>query len=166
MELRQRKRNRLEGYDYSQPGYYFVTICTKNRAHILGSIVVGADVLIGLRVALSEIGHAVRDVILTIPSVDQHVIMPNHLHLIFHLPEPANGPMSTSAPTTPVLALVRYLKRSVTISCGFSIWQTSYYDHIIRDETEYLRICEYIKTNPAKWQDDIYYAVPKGEYLL
>lgn len=74
--------------------------------------------------------------------------------------------MSTSAPTTPVPALVRYLKRSVTISCGFSIWQTSYYDHIIRDETEYLRICEYIKTNPAKWQDDIYYAVPKGEYLL
>lgn len=164
--MRQRKKIRLEGYDYSQPGYYFVTICTQNRAHILGSIVVGADVLIGPRVALSEIGHAVRDVILTMPSVDQYVIMPNHLHLIFHLPESANGPMRTSAPTTSVPALVRYLKRSVTISCGFSIWQISYHDHIIRDESEYLRICEYIETNPARWREDIYYAVPKGEMLL
>ena len=133
---------------------------------MLGSIVVGADVLIGPRVALSQIGCMVRDVILTMPSVDQYVIMPNHLHLIFHLPPLGDGPMGTSAPTTSVPMLVRYLKRSVTLACGFPIWQDDYHDHIIRDESEYLRICEYIETNPAKWQEDIYYAVPKGEMLL
>ena len=76
------------------------------------------------------------------------------------------GPMRTSAPTVSVPMVVRYLKRSVTVACGFSVWQDDYYDHIIRGESEYLRICEYIETNPAKWQEDIYYAVPEGEFLL
>ena len=133
---------------------------------MFGSIIVGADVLIGPRIALSEIGCMVRDTILTMPSVDQYVIMPNHLHLILHLSSSGSGPMRTSAPTVSVPMVVRYLKRSVTVACGFSVWQDDYYDHIIRGESEYLRICEYIETNPAKWQEDIYYAVPEGEFLL
>jgi len=92
--------------------------------------------------------------------------MPNHLHLIFHLRESGDGPMGTSAPTNSVPSLVRYLKRSVTVACGFSAWQEDYHDHIIRNEADYRRICAYIANNPAKWCEDIYYAVPKGELLL
>ena len=63
--------------------------------------------------------------------------------------------MSPSAPTIPWM--VRYLKRMVTQKCGLPIWQRSYYDHIIRGERDYLRIKEYIVTNPAKWKEDPYY---------
>ena len=70
----------------------------------------------------------------------------------------------TSTPS--LLIIVRMLKEYVTKSLGYSIWQKSFYDHIVRDESDYLRICEYIETNPAKWQEDIYYAVPKGEMML
>lgn len=93
------------------------------------------------------------------PSVDKYVVMPNHIHVIFVIPPPqdgGNGPMRTSAPTIP--GLVRYFKRMVTQQCGQAIWQRSYYDHIIRNETDYLRIWNYIDTNPAKWGDDEYYA--------
>lgn len=37
------------------------------------------------------------------------------------------------------------------------LWQRGYYDHVVRDEKDYLRICEYIDTNPAKWAQDEYY---------
>ena len=63
--------------------------------------------------------------------------------------------MRTSAPTIPWL--VRYFKRVVTQQCGEAIWQRSYYDHIIRSESDYLRIWQYIDTNPAKWAEDEYY---------
>jgi len=53
--------------------------------------------------------------------------------------------------------LVRFLKRNVTAGCGENIWQRSYYDHIIRDHDDYLRVCEYIDMNPAKWVEDPYH---------
>ena len=64
------------------------------------------------------------------------------------------------------MRIMSALKRFSNQKAGFHMWQTSYHDHIIRDEAEYLRICEYIDANPAKWQEDIYYAVPKEEVLL
>lgn len=158
MELEKRKPLRLKGQDYSQAGYYFVTICVKERKHLLGRCV-GADVLIGPQIELSQYGKTVEDILSQMPNVDQHVVMPNHIHVIFAIPaqtEEANGPMRTSAPTIP--GLVRYLKRMVTQQCGQPIWQRSYYDHIIRNEADYLRIWDYIDTNPAKWEEDEYYA--------
>ena len=56
-----------------------------------------------------------------------------------------------------VAGLVRYFKRSVTQKTGKNIWQRSYHDHIIRDETDYFRIWNYIETNPAKRPGDEYY---------
>lgn len=58
------------------------------------------------------------------------------------------------------------MKRVASKRCGVPFWQKGFYDHIIRSEADYLRIWEYIATNPAKWQEDIYYAVPKGETML
>ena len=154
MELPKRKQNRLTDYDYSQPGCYFITICTRDKKHTLGTVV-GADVLIGPHVALSAKGRAVRDVISQMPTIEEYVIMPNHIHVVFRLP--GNGPLGTAAPTQSILQLVRYLKRTVTIRCGENIWQRGYHDHIIRTDADYLNIWNYIHTNPARWREDCYY---------
>ena len=98
MDLPRRKPNRLRDYDYSQPGCYFVTICTKGKRHIFGSVV-GGDVLIAPQVNLSDTGKVVEKVISTMPCVEKHVIMPNHIHLLFCIKGKENGPMGTSAPT-------------------------------------------------------------------
>ena len=65
--------------------------------------------------------------------------------------------MGTSAPTGGIPALVRYFKRQVTLRLGEALWQRSYYDHIIRNEADYLRIWNYIDTNPVQWREDEYY---------
>ena len=156
-----RKPNRLTGYDYSQPGCYFVTICSRDREHLFGCVV-GADVLIGPHVQLSEIGAIVEQIISQIPSVDKYIVMPNHVHILLRLPVANNGPMGTSAPTQSVPWIVRYLKRTVTMACGKTVWQRGYHDHIIRSEADYLRIWDYIDTNPAKWREDCYYCQAEG----
>ena len=75
-----RKHNRLPGYDYTQPGCYFVTICSKDREHLFGRVV-GADVLIGPHVQLSEIGAILKQTISQIPLVDLFIVMPNHVRI-------------------------------------------------------------------------------------
>ena len=162
--LPKRKQNRLTGYDYSQPGCYFVTICSRDREHLFGCVV-GADVLIGPHVQLSEVGAIVEQTISQIPSVDKYIVMPNHVHILLRLPVANNGPMGTSAPTQSVPWIVRYLKRTVTMACGKTVWQRGYHDHIIRNEADYLRIWDYIDTNPAKWREDCYYCQSEGATL-
>jgi len=84
-ELPIRKSNRLKGYDYSQNGAYFVTICAKDCAELFGRIIVGAA---SCRPQLSEIGEIVESEILRLShtyngvSVDYYVVMPNHVHMI------------------------------------------------------------------------------------
>lgn len=155
--MEKRKPLRLKKWDYSQAGAYFITICTQGKRQLLGKVV-GADVLIGPCVAFSPYGRIVDNVLSKMPTVDKYVVMPNHIHVIFVIPHRQvmpGGPMGTSAPTVP--GLVRYLKRSVTQEIKENLWQRSYYDHIIRDEADYLRIWKYIDTNPAKWREDCYY---------
>ncbi len=94
----ERKKNRLADYDYSQPGAYFITVCVKNHACILGSPV-GADAHIGPHMELSAIGNTVEKYTQSIPGVGPYVIMPNHVHMILHVSakNPLEGPMPTSA---------------------------------------------------------------------
>ena len=166
MELRQRKHIRLQGRDYSRDGYYFVTICVKDRWPILCNSA-KIDPETG-KLPLSETGEIINQIITEIPTyypsvrIDQYVIMPNHIHLIIVL----NENHEETACAASISRIVQMMKGIVTKTLTYSIWQKSFHDHIIRDESEYLRICEYIETNPAKWQEDIYYAVPKGEMLL
>lgn len=159
-----RKRARLKGYDYSRPGWYFVTVCTLNRARCLCAIAktdasidrVGAAVLSGPQVEFSAYGKVVDRVSSQMPTVEKYMIMPDHVHIMFRIPEPQDGPMGTSAPTLP--GLVGYWKRKITRQCGVSLWQRTYHDHIVRDEADYQRVWSYIETNPAKWEEDLYYA--------
>ena len=154
-----RKQNRLADYDYSQPGAYFLTICVKDRSCILGSIV-GADDHIGPYTKLSNIGKIVEKYTRMIPGIDKYVIMPNHVHMILRISakDPQEGPMWSSAPTnTSIPRIMRTWKTLITKEVGDSIWQRSYYDHIIRDEQDYIVRAQYIANNPARWCVDRYY---------
>ena len=156
-----RKVNRLAGYDYSQPGAYFITVCTKNRKCLLSNIV-GGDAYIAPYPALTTMGQVVKRYLLSIPGIDQYVIMPNHVHMILRISTLASGAEPSEknllAPTG-IPSLVRSWKTLVSKELGQSIWQRSYYDHVIRDETDYLIKAKYILDNPAKWLEDDYYSV-------
>ena len=124
------------------------------------STIVGADALIGPHVALKAAGQVVEKYIKTIPGIGAYVIMPNHVHMILHISASniLQGPMWASAPTEAnVSSLIRSFKTLVTKEVGQSIWQRSYYDHIIRDEADYLIKLKYIQDNPAKWAKDLYF---------
>ena len=147
-----RKPNRLKNYDYSSQGAYFITICTLDRKCILSRIV-GGDALIAPQTNLTHCGEIARKYIESMPGIDKYVIMPNHIHLLIAI----DGPMKASAPTISVPNLIRSFKVLVSKEIGQSIWQRSFYDHIIRDEDDYLNHLQYIENNPAKWSEDKYY---------
>jgi putative transposase len=77
---------RLKEYDYSQPGFYFVTICVKNKKCILGDVFENDDRFLGKEIKLSALGEIVEKCWLEIPEqfknveLDEWTIMPNHLH--------------------------------------------------------------------------------------
>ena len=156
-----RKNLRLKEFAYDQPGACFVTVCTKDRKNILGSVV-GGDAHIAPYMELSTIGKIVGKYSQSIPGIGSYVIMPNHVHMILHISstDVRQGPMWASAPTdTNIGNLVRSWKTLITKELGKSIWQRGYYDHVVRSEKDYLHIVEYIENNPAKWCDDTYYTI-------
>ena len=163
MDLPKRKRIRLQSYDYSAPGAYFVTICTHERKCILSSVAVGDGVLDVPNVRLSPYGEIVAETLREIKktyswlSLDHSVIMPNHIHLLLRIEE--NGPSGTPAPTNETLPmLVSTFKRFTNRRCGIQLWQRSYHEHVIRGENDYREIWEYIEANPGKWVEDRYYS--------
>ena len=156
-ELPKRGRNRLKAYDYRAPGAYFVTICVREHRNLLGKVVVGADEYFGPRVVLSEYGAVVEGYVKTIPGVVDYVIMPNHLHLYLEIPIAEHGPMWASAPTQSLSDRIRSFKIMVTKTVGEPLFQRSFYDHVVRNEEDALRIRQYIRDNPAKWQEDRFY---------
>ncbi|MBQ8506727.1 MAG: transposase [Clostridia bacterium] len=160
MKLPKRKHIRLKDYDYGQGGAYFITICTKDREPLLGTIPVGRDAHIPPQTKLSAIGgiadrhiRKINDVYST-TQVEKYIIMPNHIHLLLVLADntDSDGGMWASRPT--IQTIVRSFKTMVTKEIGHSIWQASFFDHIIRDEDEFLAVWKYIDENPLKWELD------------
>ena len=147
---RSRRKNRLAGYDYSQEGLYFLTICTKDSSCILWED--------GTRSAtghhLSPIGKIVESKIEEIVNVYEGVtaeiyaIMPNHVHLIIGVAAPE---------VITISRVVKQFKGSASKSVGTGIWQRSFHDRIIRNEREHRAIWQYIDENPAMWCSDEYY---------
>ncbi len=157
-----RKQLRLNGFNYSKAGYYYITICTLNRQETLCKIV-GGDAHIAPSVLLSEHGKIIEKYIKNIDIkyentfIDKYVIMPNHIHMILVR---ANGAMWASPPTgITIPSIIRSLKILATKETGAALFQKSYYDHIIRDEDDYQTKWNYIDTNPARWADDEYFQV-------
>jgi len=157
---------RLKEYDYSSAGYYFITICIKNRHELLGEIV--GDAALGVPPGkLTKVGTIVRQRIERINTsshcqVDNFVIMPNHVHLLLAIK--SGTPRAASPTKAAIPQIVNALKSLTSKEFGESIWQRSYHDHIIRDEFEYRRIWQYIDNNPATWTNDCYYVVKHHEH--
>ena len=161
----ERKELRLKEYDYSQPGAYFVTICTKDRLNLFGEIV-------NEQMHLSAAGQIARRCWDELPDhfgsieLDQFVVMPNHIHGIIII---LDGPVGATHASpqreerkerkrNTLGDMVGSFKSAVTKRIneingtpGAPFWQRGYYDHIIRDDRSLTRIREYILNNPLRW---------------
>lgn len=177
--IHHRRSIRLQGYDYTQTGAYFVTICTHNRECLFGKIIDG-------NINLNDWGNVVvhewlktaeiRDKI----EMDAWVVMPNHFHGILVIDGCCRGtarraPTDNRAPTTTVErygqpvsgsvpTVIRSFKSAVTKRIneirqtpGTKLWQRNYWEHIIRNDEEMEHIRNYIINNPIKWELDCFY---------
>jgi putative transposase len=150
---------RLPGWDYSQPGWYFVTICTRDRHLFFGDVADGT-------VCLSPIGEIVAEEWQKTPQIrpnvelDEWVVMPNHVHGIIVITAAAAVETPRRGVSTGSLgAIVGQIKSVCTKriwAAGYTDfgWQSRFYDRIIRDEMALARTREYIRNNPLKWERD------------
>ena len=162
MDYPKRKHPRLKEYDYSQCGVYFLTLCSKNReplfSRIVGRDAPGAPP--SPAVELTPIGEIVDRYIASIESayssvtVDKYIIMPDHVHMLIAIHCTAFGASGSPRPTELIPRVIAALKRFTNKDSGRPLWQTGYYDHIIRDEHDYMVRWHYIDANPAKWRND------------
>ena len=147
-----RKPTRLQYYDYSQNGCYFVTVCVQDRKPILSRIVGGDDLGAPKEIRLKPYGKIAEKYIRSIETaygcvmVENYIIMPNHIHLLILID--TYGAPRSSPPT--LSAVIGAWKRLVNKEIGQNIWQRSFYDEIIKSETQYFRAWEYIEFNALK----------------
>ncbi len=174
-----RQSIRLRGYNYAQPGAYFITLCTYQREYLFGKVVSGT-------MQLNEYGQVVAKFWPWLShqypyvDLDTWVIMPNHLHGIIVI---TNGfrrgdsriaptettPTGTTSPHAPTdetkrKPLGRLIGAFKTVSTkqinairntpGVPIWQRNYYEHIIQNEAALHNIRRYIIENPRRWAED------------
>jgi REP element-mobilizing transposase RayT len=182
-----RRSIRLKGYDYSQPGYYFVTICVQDRISLFGACSNGV-------MQLSAAGEMIVRLLLSLierfPTIkiESFVVMPNHIHFIIEFVGAVGATLvvaqdSTNAqdaqdragtrpaPTkVPTLGVVVGAFKSITThqyTIGVEedgwpmfngrLWQRNYYEHIIRNGRALNAIREYINNNPLLWEQDVYH---------
>ena len=164
--IHHRRSIRLKGYDYSQPGLYFVTSVCKNRVHFFGKIENG-------KMILNDAGKMVNDEWLKLPKrfqnirLHEYIVMPNHFHAILEIVNQNNvvGATLVVAPTTlgdiigafhsiTTVEYIRGVKTQNWKPFDKKLWQRNYWEHIIRNEKSYNKISKYIKTNPDNWDND------------
>ena len=159
INLPKRKKIRMENFDYSTASAYFITICTADRRPILWNDFencvhnVGADIIRPNKLPLSSIGKLVDDAIKQISehydnvTVDKYCIMSDHIHLLIFILSDGDG-RQIAAPTIP--RVIGQMKRWVSKTAGFSVWQKSFIDRVIRNEKGYRAAWNYIENNPYK----------------
>jgi putative transposase len=173
---------RLNGYDYTQNGAYFVTICVQNRLCLFGDVAEG-------EMRLNTLGCVVEEEWLKTPTLrpyvvlDGYVVMPNHFHAILFISRdesddlvgaqraaPLQSPTGVRYPDGSIPnvkpgslgAIVRSFKSAATkrinecrCTPGETVWQRNYHERIIRDEQELNDTRQYIEINPARWAEDV-----------
>ncbi|NMC57440.1 MAG: transposase [Eubacteriaceae bacterium] len=166
MELPKRKPQRLKEYDYSQSNAYYITICTKDRMPLLGKIECG-------NMVLSEFGKKVKEKLLNISrrndtgvvpyifSIDKYCIMPNHIHAIILILKNNRQKNDITIfdivkqfKTVTTRIYIDYVQAGNYEPFNKKIWQKSFYDRIIRNETDYQHTWKYIDENVLKWNED------------
>lgn len=182
-ERHRRVSHRRRGHDYTEPGYYFLTVCVEHRECLFGSV---RDAQVELSTDGAVVDHYLRACCAGFANIvlDEYVVMPNHIHILLGIAEGAKHSLSNenrgqgyeSANAWPLQtvqqaargttagsigAVVQNLK-SITARrinarrglAGTRLWQRDYHDHIVRDEAELDRIRQYIRDNPARWAED------------
>ena len=150
MLFHERKSPRIPQYDYSTPNYYFITICTENKACLFWS-----------NQQLNSLGIIAEECLKKIPVIypnvelDKYVVMPNHIHAILVIKDEKDI-------QSDIRQIIGQYKMSVTKKIhenkpDLPVWQRSFYDYIIRSYNGYLKIWNYIDGNPAKWEADCFY---------
>lgn len=179
-----RKSIRLKGYDYSQAGLYFITICCQNKLHLFGNV-------INKQMILNDAGKMIEkwfnELQNKFPDIKCHemVVMPNHIHFIIEnigsvgadlrvcpndsnisktekrvseiLGEHAGSPLHRVLQwfkTMSTNEYIRGVKNNNWIPFDGKLWQRNYWEHIIRNDQSYQKISDYIINNPSKWNDD------------
>ena len=161
---------RLDGYDYSSEGLYFVTICTSDKKCLFGKIVDD-------EMQMNDVGRMVERWYLELehkfPSIQvlDYVIMPNHFHCIIYLSNVLVGADLCVRPNTSTAISLstiiqwfktmttneyyRQAKKGIWSTIGRRLWQRNYYEHIIRSRFAFDEISNYIKSNPTRWAEDV-----------
>jgi putative transposase len=152
-DFNHRQSIRLNGYDYSASGAYFITIYTHEREYLFGDIVNGT-------MDLSTFGDIARSHWQQLsehhPNIimDESIVMPNHLHGIIILESSIDNTKSISE-------IIRGFKTFSAKAInkerglrGVPVWQRNYYDRIIKNELELDRVRQYIINNPRNWDAD------------
>ncbi|MCK4745353.1 transposase [Candidatus Parcubacteria bacterium] len=167
-KIHNRQSMRLKNYDYSSNGYYFATICVKNKIEYFGEIING-------KMVLNEIGKIAKKQLLWLAEqydylkLEEWIIMPNHLHGILIIENdinivgagrdlPLRQPRCERKikPLSELIGAFKTTSSKLIHRHGLSEfqWQRNYYDHIIRDKKSLGKIREYIRNNPLKWELD------------
>lgn len=153
-----RKSIRLKGYDYSQGGLYFITICTQNRRHLFGTITNGE---MNINSAGKMIAHHWEHLVELFPIINLHVsvVMPNHLHGIIGIVEEEEkkttiGDIICAFKSITTLEYSRAVKNNQWPRFDKHLWQRNYYEHIIRNNDSLEKITDYIVHNPERWEED------------
>jgi putative transposase len=159
---------RLPGWDYSSPGYYFLTVCTHDRGNLFGDIANG-------KMFLNEFGTIVQNewensfIIRRELLSDEFVVMPNHFHGIVRVVEIGNKtgvpvdvveqpprirPKSVSSFMAGVKSVVTKRINEIRKTPGAHVLQYQFHDHVVRNEQELISIRQYIQNNPVNWKQD------------
>ncbi len=147
MNVNKRRDMRLCEFDYSLPGAYFLTVCTKSRQQILSAIHEGCTIL-------SALGRICETQLLLLEErypiiIERHVIMPNHVHMLLSLYRAEQSP----APTISDIlcswkSATTKLVNTEMLTPGNVVWQRSFYDHVVRNEDDFRDVWQYIDNNP------------------
>lgn len=155
---------RLQNFDYSQSGAYFVTIVSHERRCIFGSIE-------NDYVTLSLAGQCADAIISALPEhfpieINHKVVMPNHIHFLVSInsdtseKESNNTEPPRGTTTRSINAIVQNMKANTTrhihriLNNDEPVWHRNYFEHVVRDQNDFDRIYTYIENNPLTWQKD------------
>ncbi len=182
-EIHHRRSIRLKDYDYSQKGAYFVTICTQNRECLFGQIENAVILLNDAGKMIEGWWLEIQNKYKTV-TLDTFIVMPNHFHGIISIvgadlcvcpsadgvcPDKNNSTEKIKegehmgSPLHRILQwfktlttneYIRNVKQQKWLPFIGRLWQRNYYEHIIRNEDELIRIREYIINNPLQWAED------------
>ncbi len=173
IDKHKRKSLRLKEYDYSKPGYYYVTVCTFNKRNLFGMIE-------NDKMKSNRSGQFTEKCLKEIPShfsnseLDYYVIMPNHIHFVVVIKGQNVGAENLQPHSCSSLnefqniiprslgsivkgfkiGVTKWFRRNTNIH---NVWQRNYYERIIRNDKELYEIRKYIEQNPLKWALDEYH---------